>query len=247
MVSIESFRRKGWPTIDQLNKTIDLFYSAAAGEVEWSRPLQQLTELCDGVSATLEIVDPFEGRMIFFQEFGVNHATASDYLENYQLISPRLHHSLRPDSPIIGCDYQFISEQEMDRNALYSDLLAPDGLRYFVSGTLTKTRNRFHLFSVQRSPRQGHVDKSEIAIVEQILPHIRRALDLSLRLDEIQDYAIRLEHALDQQEDGVVLIAEDGTVAHANKAARKIFERDNSLTVRDKRIGFVDRGGEKIL
>ena len=183
--------------------------------------------------------------MIFFREFGVSPASASDYLENYQLISPRLHHSLRPDTPVIGYDYQFISEHEMDRSAFYSDLLPSDDLRYFVSGTLKKTKNCFRVFSVQRNTRQGHVDKSEIAIVEQVLPHIRRALDLSLRLDEIQDYATQLEHTLDQHEDSVVLVAKDGSVAHANKAAQKIFRSGNGLTVRGSKLVFADKAAAK--
>lgn len=245
MVSIGNVRGKGWPTIDQLGKTIDLFYSAAAGEVEWSHPLRQLTQLCGGVSATLEMVDLSEGCAIFFREFGINPASVSNYLEHYQLISPRLRHDLHMGSPVIGCDYQFISEHEMDNDAFYADFLAPDDMRYYVSGTLQQTKNRFGLFSVQRNARQGHVDKSEITIIEQILPHIRRALDLSLRLDEIQNYTTQLEHALDQHEGGVALIAKDGSVAHANKAARKIFRSGTGLTVRGRKLVFADQAAAK--
>jgi DNA-binding CsgD family transcriptional regulator len=198
-------------------------------------------ELCGGAAATLELVDLELGQPILFQTVGIDPASADDYLNHYQLVSPRIGYDLQANSKVISCDHQFISEQEMDRNEFYSDFLAPHGMRYYVSGTLKQTANRFGVFSVQRNARQGHVDKDEIAIVEQILPHIRRSLDISRRLDEIQDTATQLEHALDQHANGVVLIANDGLVAHANKAARRIFRRDNGLAVRGRKLEFADQ------
>lgn len=133
----------------------------------------------------------------------------------------------------------------MNRDAFYSDFLAPLGMRYYVSGTLQQTKDRFGLFSVQRSSRQGHVDESETTIVEHILPHIRRALDLSIRLDGLQDHAAQLEHSLDHHADGVVLIAENGSVVQANKVAREVFRHNNGLGVRNKQIEFADRTAKK--
>lgn len=55
---------------EHLNKTIELFYSAAAGEVDWSDPLKQLTDLCGGVAATLELVDMERGQPVFSRLLG---------------------------------------------------------------------------------------------------------------------------------------------------------------------------------
>ncbi len=234
-------------TFDHLSKTIEAFYSASTGEVEWSDPLAQLTDLCGGAAATLELVDLEKGFPIFFQADGIDPASADDYIDHFQLISPRIGHGMRANSPDIGCDYQFMSEQEMDGDAFYSDYLTPLGIRYYVSGTLVRTTRRFGLFSIQRNRRQGHVDKDEVALVDQVLPHIRRALDLFLRLEDNRDYARQLGHALDQHSDGLVLIGHDGSVLHANRAARKKFRRKNGLGICRNQLEFADRSAKKFL
>jgi DNA-binding CsgD family transcriptional regulator len=233
--------------IDQLNKAIDLLYSAATGEVEWSRPLQHLTELCGGAAATLELVDLELRQPIFFQSVGIDPASADDYLNHFQFVSPRISHDLQASSQIICCDQQFISEHEMDHDEFYADFLAPHNMRYYVSGTLEQTANRFGVFSVQRTDRQGHVDKDEIEIVARILPHIKRALDLTLRLGDTRDYSNQIERALDHHSEGVVLIAGDGSIAGANQAAREMFHSNSGLGICNKRIEFADRAAKKML
>lgn len=232
-------------TFEDLNGTIDSFYSAATGEVEWSRPLAQLTDLCGGVAATLELVDLRQNQSILFESSGINPASVDDYTDHFQMVASRVRHIMRAGSPDICFDLQSISEYEMDNDEFYADFLAPENMRYYISGRLIQTGSRFGLFSIQRSPRQGHVGDRDVAMVKQILPHIRRALDLSLRLKESLNYTSQLENALDHHSDGVVLIAGNGTVAHANSAAGTIFRRNNGISIRDGHINFFDRSLKK--
>ncbi|MBZ0218129.1 MAG: PAS domain-containing protein, partial [Fimbriimonadaceae bacterium] len=227
--------------IQRQNETINSFYSAAAGEVEWSLPLKHLTDLCGGVAATLELIDLQQGQSILFESCGINPANADDYVNHFQMIASRVHYIMRASSPDICCDYQIMSEKEMDADAFYADFLARDNMRYFISGRLKQTADRYGLISVQRSTGQGHVGKHQIAIFKRLLPHMRRAMDFSQRFEKTLDYASQLEHALDQLTDGVVLISSDGTVSEANTSAREMFRGENGLTVREKMLDFANQ------
>jgi hypothetical protein len=63
----------------------------------------------------------------------------------------------------------------MERNPFYAEFLPHMGLRYFTAAIFEHTPEKLAAVHVQRTRKQGHVDKREIALMRRLCPHYHRA------------------------------------------------------------------------
>jgi PAS domain-containing protein len=74
-----------------------------------------------------------------------------------------------------------------------------------------------------RHESTGIATDREIALLRQLAPHIRRAVTISDLIDLKALEAQALAAALDNFAVGVIVVAEDDRILHANDAARRMF------------------------
>jgi DNA-binding CsgD family transcriptional regulator len=109
------------------------------------------------------------------------------------------------------------------------EFLAGFGLRYFVGGILANSETEFSAVTVQRSPKQGHVDRPGILAMERLMPHLRQALDVATRLRQANRVVRSLQGALDRLVDGAALVRPNGTVVYANQAFDATARRGDGI------------------
>jgi DNA-binding CsgD family transcriptional regulator len=59
----------------------------------------------------------------------------------------------------------------MERDPFYAEFLPHMGLRYFTAAIFEHTPEKLAAVHVQRTRKQGHVDKREIALMRRLCPH----------------------------------------------------------------------------
>jgi DNA-binding CsgD family transcriptional regulator len=101
---------------------------------------------------------------------------------------------------------------------------------------LLASSDDYACISVQRAPKQGHVQQRDIALMARIVPHVRQACEVARRLGEAGEAHHSLERALDWLADGVIVIGRDGTVVYANEAAQAISRRGDGVRLRNGAI-----------
>lgn len=225
------------PKADKLLQTIEALHAAGLDETLWPSALRSLSHLFGAVGTTLEAIDKRSMRLTDFWAHGVPSGSELDYVDHFISISPRTALGFRPCTDPVAYDYMLLDEAAIDRNPYYSDFLGRAGLRYFVSAALTHTLDEFAAVAVQRSPRQGHVGEREIAVMRQLVPHLRQAFDVTRRLRSGAAAARSLERAFDWLTDGVALIARDGTVLYANEVLQDIA-RGKGIAIRKGMLVF---------
>jgi DNA-binding CsgD family transcriptional regulator/PAS domain-containing protein len=219
------------PDLDLLLRTIEAAYAAGLDEALWPRFLSVATQLCGGAGATLEVFDKTTQSHLAFHAVGVPAKMEKSYLDYWAARSPRVQHGQRLKAGEVDCDYQFLDERGMDRDAFYSELLPLTDFRYFVSGTLANSNAAYSVFAIQRSRKQGHVGNAEIANMRLLIPHVRLALDVAKRLKQAGRATDALEHALDWLHDGAALVRGDGHIIHANASFAQIAARDDGIKI----------------
>ena len=140
-------------------------------------------------------------------------------------------------------DYLFIDEAAIDRSPFYAEFLLPQDLRYTIGGILDVPSRYLGVVAVQRSPRQGHADRAEIAVMRQLAPHVSRvsrALDVTWRLREAEKTVRSFERALDFLADAALLIRADGTIAYANQAAEEMVRGNDGVRIKHGVIHLAD-------
>jgi DNA-binding CsgD family transcriptional regulator len=158
--------------------TVDRLYAAAFGETDWQVPLRYASDVLGCEAATLEIHDAETRELLHFDSARIDTANVARYAMEFSY-NPRVAFMLGFDTGRVSFDQLFISESEIDRDPFYQELLAPAGLRYFLSAQTPLTDGRkIALVAFQLSGRTRGVDEVRLAEIRLLQPHITRALRL---------------------------------------------------------------------
>jgi PAS domain-containing protein len=229
----------GGVTQDEVVATIGTIYAAGLDAQHWPDALAAITRTVGGIAATLEVFDRKPLALTEFHSFGLPPANELAYLDQFAALNPRIPALINGAPGSLVTDYSVMTnERAMNRNAFYSDFLAPVGYRYFLGGILMVDEEESSLFSVQRATTQGHVDRSDMARMRTLLPHVRRAFDASRRLKDAQRRTDAFESALDWLTDGAALLRRDGRVLYANQVFEAIAGRHDGLRIARGAVEF---------
>jgi DNA-binding CsgD family transcriptional regulator len=226
-------------TRDNIVATIETIYAAGLDAQHWPNALAAITRTVGGIAATLEVFDRKPLALTEFHSFGLPPANELAYLDQFSSLNPRIPALINGEPGSLVTDYSVMTnERGMNRNAFYSEFLAPVGYRYFLGGILTVDEEESSLFSVQRATTQGHVDRVDMVRMRTLLPHVRRAFDVSRRLRDAQRKSDAFEHTLDWLSDGAALVRRDGRVLYANQAFEAIVRRHDGLRIARGTVEF---------
>jgi DNA-binding CsgD family transcriptional regulator/PAS domain-containing protein len=152
--------------------------------------------------------------------------------------NPRMASAFHHPVGYVAWDYQKLDEAGMARDPFYAEFLSQFGLRYFVGVALEQTPTKFTFVSVQRTRKQGHVDKREIELMRRLGPHLQRAYDAATRLKTAGEHRSVLENSLDWLSDGVALLRADGAIVYVNDMMRVFAQRRDGFRIVDRTIEF---------
>ncbi len=212
----------------QIGSFVDDLYSAAIGDREWHGVLNRLTELVAGEFATFEFMDMRAGGYADFHASAAPDVNQS-YLEYYAQINPRLDGVINNPDLLLISDYDFLSEQEMERDEFYNDFLAPHGLRYCAGVRAFHTPELIGTFSIQRTERQGHVTESELGVLGELRPHMCRAAQIYLRLGKLAADVGLLQSLLSHKGRGLIIVDKFDKVTFMNDTAETICRRGDGF------------------
>ena len=95
-------------------------------------------------------------------------------------------------------------------------------------------RRTFHVaMTIHRSTRRGPFTSTELEASQELLPHLRRAMQLRLLLERSRAQEKLALEALDQLAAGMVIVDSQARVLFANMAAQEIAAAGNVLVLRD--------------
>ncbi len=218
---------------DQLLGAIDSIYDAAAGNVPWNTPLEQMASLLSGQFCALEFVDKSTGQMRSFNSNAAPEINL-DYLDEYFKECPR-YGVFKPVGSVFT-DYDFIDEDGMNRHPFYAEFLGSYNLRYFGGAFLRNTMDDIVAFSVQRTIRQGHLQNDAFRHLEVLVPHLRRATQMSEQLHSVSMEASDYAAGFDRLSDGIVFLNDQGQIVHLNRSAAAMLKESDGLYVASRTL-----------
>jgi len=228
------------PSHDDLLAVVEAIYAAGLEAERWSSALAGMTRLVGGVAATIEVFDKQALAPRELHCHGLPPAAEIKYVEQYFALNRRLPIVKNHAVGEISWDYRMFDEDSIRHDPFYMEFLAQCGLRYFVGGMIVADREEFAGVCVHRSPKQGHIDKAGLALMERLLPHVKGAFDMSRRLRSVGDTRNALERALDWLADGVALLQADGRIVYANRAFEALARRNEGIRLNRATIELAD-------
>jgi DNA-binding CsgD family transcriptional regulator len=137
------------------------------------------------------------------------------------------------------------ASREMDFTAIkktkYSQEIGdPWGVGDSISALVVRNFPRIGMFSATRHKSNGLVTDDDLALTRLFMPHIRRAVTISDLLELKMLEAQALSATLDRLAMGVVVVAGENRILHANETARNMLENGGRIVSRGGRLAARD-------
>jgi len=163
-----------------------------------------------------------------------------EYNDYYLSIDPRVRYG-RENPTLPYCfDFMHTSDSEIDRSEYYSWLSKYDQ-RYYIAAQWTSDKGEDCYAAFQRTARQGHVTPQQIALFERVLPHLRRGVEVTRRLEEADLRVAASRLTLDRLPYGVAILDAAGNVLIMNRAAVRIAAEGDGIDATGAGLAILHR------
>ncbi len=164
----------------QINLLIDAIYDAGATPSQWPSVIKSIAE---SAGAPGGVVFGFsKSRGLVFEYNGALDPLCADIFKLRHVNNAWVEGmARRPQNQVVISD-SIISRRHLMQSAFYDEVLKPQNLAHGALATLTAGSDVEIQFSVQKPIRRGAFSSRELTTLRRLLPHVRRALGVSLRL-----------------------------------------------------------------
>jgi DNA-binding CsgD family transcriptional regulator/PAS domain-containing protein len=222
-------------SVEKFSELVDAIYAAALDPSEWTRFGRLLTEATDSVLAGIGILDLPTGR--FIQTFG--YGLPEGYFARFDAVreyNPLLPYAALSKPGDLMVNSVAVPEEEFVKSRFYREFAGPLGLRDSIGLVCLRSGPRIAFVVANRSVTRPLYTEADGDLLKLLAPHICRAMTVSDAFDLRTIKTDALEAALDGLAAGVFLIDSQGRIIHQNRAAERMAQQGDVVTVREQRL-----------
>jgi DNA-binding CsgD family transcriptional regulator len=210
----------------RLSDLIGAIYDCAIDPGRWDQTLDDIRDLLGCANGVLYVAETPSQDHRMVTMVGIEPYWA-ERLDGHGTDVAELHTAVadfytRPlDEPFV-CSRD-IPETVWRANGYYREWAEPQGIIDVIDTILMRRPDRVASCALGRHESIGLISEREVMLTRLIAPHLRRAITISDLIDMKRLETDALGATLDALAVGVILVAEDGAVVHANRAAERMF------------------------
>lgn len=218
---------------DKLSNVIGKIYDSAVDPVLWPDALEGA---CGLIGAKLGYIGLFDTRNKTLQVRCYCGGDA-EMIRSYEALAP-----LNPFWDVMP-QYQIgeiaftseliekagLTEGEVMNTVFFKEWAQPSGLRDVVAGVFINEFGRVGSVNLHTPPTRDLIGPRDLAVMELLLPHVRRAVTIGELLDMKSIAVAAFEAALNALTIAVVLVDARGSILHANRAAERMFAANGPI------------------
>lgn len=212
---------------DRLSDVIGKIYDSAVDPALWPAALEAACGLIGGTVGVITACE-FRNRTVRVLSYW---GWDAEQIRGYEINTPKAPFwNIYPQYGIgaVACTRDMVerlglSENEILNGAFFREWAFPTGLRDVVAGVVTKTEGDNAVISLHTPTTRDMVGPRDLAVMELLLPHVRRAVTIGGLLDMKSIATAAFESALNALASAVVLVDSTGRILQTNQAAQKMF------------------------
>jgi DNA-binding CsgD family transcriptional regulator/PAS domain-containing protein len=215
----------------RFDRLLDLIYDAATEPEQWRAVLIEIADLtgCQGgvmhgIVRLDQVVFDYNGRL----SEECNRAFKERHVENPWTASLQR----KPVGSILLSD-EVVPLAALRRTLLFEEVLRPQDQAHCALISLAGTEDLLAAVCLGRSQRQGPLPVEGRRLLEKLVPHMRRSLDLGFRIEGYRALQRADCGVLDRLSVGVILLDRRQRVVYANAAARALDSDKGPLRLRN--------------
>lgn len=152
--------------------------------------------------------------------WGIDHVWAAAYVERFFACDPTVaeHFRISPEQAYateLNCQNEAFRQSEF-----YRDFCEPQRLGYFAGAYSILSDSLALRLTVQGDVDRGQYSPRDLALMQGLLPHLRRAVEISRDVSHVISHAAAFSAVLEKSRSALILLDLGGQLIHANDAAR---------------------------
>lgn len=205
-------------------------YDASVNPELWSAFIEGVTEALQAKEACLFVqsLHPIRGHVV---ASNVDPEAARLYNEYYSSINPwiiRGAHLIHTGNVITD---HWLPKSELIRTEFYTDFLRKYNVYYAVDAVLFKHESLTGNLAAHRAKTAKPFGKDEVKLLQLLMPHLQRAVQLQQRLFGLESQHEALTDVLDRLPQAIILLDQKGRVLLVNRGAHAILKQRDGLTL----------------
>ena len=209
----------------EFDSLVGAIYDAAASVSKWPDALCKLASIYGAQMAGIASYspDPTECWGIMGPD---NPELTSEYLAYYHSKNVLLQRTARAPAGALHTDMTVMPRRSLVRTEFYNDFLVRHGIRAMSHVVLVNDDGRLAEVAVHR---RKDFDRRDLRVLGRLYPHLRRAFEVNLRLNQADLYQAAAVEALERLDKAALLVDANSRVLFANRAAEQLFHRGAGL------------------
>ena len=210
---------------------IAALYDAPACRERWQAFLDLLCRTLDGTAASFISHDRLAHTGSVMVTSRVDPGATREYLAHWIHVDPWAHdpksRGLSAGSVMVGD--QIITRSALKRTGFYQDFSRRYDIAQSIVCVIESGPSALSGFSVNGSDTRQTFGGADVALLDALMPHLRRALQLHRRIAVSEALSADLAEALDASPRGTFLVGATGKVIWMNRAAERLTARRDGL------------------
>ena len=226
-----------------LLETVGRLYEAAANPELWPEALKTVAHLFDASKSQLSVYNSREASLSFAVLHGVNYG--QEVVDRYAELSstdPVSQAALRYPGKALRCS-QLAGRDAIHDTQMYKEVLRPLGIEFRMVAIIGDQETQFCVLGLMRGREETEFDDDDVALLGDISPHFRRAMELYACLSAQQAGGKFALAALDTLSIGIAILDANSSVLFLNQAGNAIIDDQGGLVVRNGHL-TAERAGE---
>lgn len=212
---------------DEILDLVGNIYDVALSADGWEPVLARMTALFEGTATVFFVRDRHAVETTFFRTWGFSEAALREAVDRLSTLDVGLDALLTLPSGSIMTESA--APESHRTSEVLQEYLRRWDIERFVGGDVFRDERRFGVVSVLGSGRRAPFGAAETELLQTLIPHLRRAVELRSRFD-LEDRSRSIaQEVIEGMLTGVVLLDDAGAVLTANATARRIAEARDGL------------------
>ena len=227
-------------------KAIDQLYEAACNPARWPVFLESARTRFNAQGAQIGHHDLVNYSLSFSRVAG--YEWSADHYRKYDALmpqDPRIAFFVSNPHKAVHCRMG-IEEHVLHASEVYQEVLRPGGVEYSLGVNLSRDNQALSYFLALRSPGQPCFDKSDCELLDELVPHLARALLLQREVRTLDFEKQILSDAMDNMAIGLMIVDKGARIKFANVTARETIETEVGLYCRNNRISARGKDGQAL-
>jgi DNA-binding CsgD family transcriptional regulator len=167
---------------------------------------------------------------------GVDPAALELYVKNFAATDPRLPYFNQHPGQLFFCQQAIRDPAAFERSALVNEVLNKNDARFALLVGFPVGHEHSVSLTLMRSRRDGQYGAEEAKRLAPLLPHIKRAMSLHVRLGRLESTVASLDGLVDRLSTPILLVDATGLLRYANSSGQEALRGAQYLVLRGGRV-----------